>query len=201
MPTLPSLNKDKDRPSFTIMAGPNGAGKTTFIHKNLAHLLETHTLLNADDIAGAFPQEETNVDIKAARQFIHDRKKLFSQHQNLLIETTLATLSLKNIIQEAHLYKYKISLYYLWITEPSLCDFRVKNRVNQGGHNIPVDVIFRRYAKSLSYLKNYIDLVDEAFIYFSDENPKLVAQKDDGAFHITEQGLWNDLETAMTLLS
>ncbi len=43
-------------------------------------------------------------------------------------------------------------------------------RVAQGGHNIPTDIIERRYYKALHNLPKFMDLVDDWYLYDNSES-------------------------------
>ena len=45
--------------------------------------------------------------------------------------------------------EYEITLLFLWLNSPELAMTRVKTRVKEGGHNIPAEVIERRYYTGL----------------------------------------------------
>jgi predicted ABC-type ATPase len=42
---------------------------------------------------------------------------------------------------------YTINLIYFWLQTPELAIKRVQRRVESGGHNIPIEVIRRRYER------------------------------------------------------
>ncbi len=44
---------------------------------------------------------------------------------------------------------------------------RISYRVSQGGHNIPINVIERRYNKSFNNLYNNYKLFDEIYFYYN----------------------------------
>jgi predicted ABC-type ATPase len=51
------------------------------------------------------------------------------------------------------------------LDDPQIAIRRVAQRVREGGHNIPVDVITRRYWAGLHNLRNfYLPLADAAYI-------------------------------------
>jgi predicted ABC-type ATPase len=90
---------------------------------------------------------------------------LLDQNADFSIETTLATRSLVSIIKEAKERNYKITLIYLWLQNPELAIQRVRDRVASGGHNIPEDVLRRRYKMGIHYLFNtYMSLCDNWII-------------------------------------
>ncbi len=57
------------------------------------------------------------------------------------------------------------------------CIQRVHERVAQGGHNIPNNDVRRRYARSLSNVRQVVNIADETLIYDnSGPEPKLIAE-------------------------
>ncbi|MGN6532810.1 MAG: hypothetical protein ACTHK0_13795 [Ginsengibacter sp.] len=48
---------------------------------------------------------------------------------------------------------------------------RVALRVSRGGHNIPTEVIERRFASGIQNLKKYIEMVDVWAVYDNSKSP------------------------------
>lgn len=183
-------------PILTIVGGPNGAGKTTFIKKHFSASLTNGTLINADDIAQTInPLNNVTARIDAARLAIKKRNTLIiDATDNFILETTLASRTLLLFIKKARQAGFIIVLHFLWITMPTLCDFRVKDRVSKGGHDIDLSVILRRYSFGLEMLSQYINIVDEAYIYRADELPNLIALKNSSGLTIIKPEDWHHLQ-------
>jgi predicted ABC-type ATPase len=80
-------------------------------------------------------------------------------------ETTLATRSYVSFIKKAKEKGYKITLLYLWLPSTETAVERVAKRVKKGGHNIPNEVIHRRYYRGIGNLLNlYISLCDNWYV-------------------------------------
>lgn len=190
-------------PTFTIVAGPNGAGKSTFIQIFFSEALTNGTLVNADMIAQTInPLNNAAARIDAARLAIKKRNSLLIESKdNFIIETTLASRALLLFIKKARKAGFIIVLHFLWITMPTLCDFRVKDRVSKGGHDIDLSVILRRYFFGLKMLSQYIELVDEAHIYRADEMPNLIASKAGLGINIISPNDWFHLQNDIQLLT
>lgn len=77
---------------------------------------------------------------------------------------------------------YSVTLLFFWLNSVELAKERVKVRVVEGGHNIPNDVIERRYLKGIRNLFTiYLELVDGAFIFDNSYGKhELIAQKIEG---------------------
>lgn len=73
---------------------------------------------------------------------------------------------------------------------------RVKQRVKAGGHNIPEDVIYRRYNRGLGNLFNfYLPLCDKWFIYDNSEFPLHLIAKSTETTNLTikNQQKWQQI--------
>lgn len=150
-----------------IIAGRNGAGKTTASMTILPKSLLVKEFVNADEIAkGLSPFNPEGVAIEAGRLMLERIKYLINKEESFSIETTLATRSYINLVMDAHKRGYIVNIIYFWLESPELAANRVAERVSKGGHDIPRDVIFRRYSKGINNLFNlFMDKVDVWAIY------------------------------------
>ena len=139
-------------PRLFILSGCNGSGKTTASYSLLPELLECSELVNSDEFAKSLsPFNPSAASVIASRYMLAKIKYLLSRKVDFIIETTLATRSLTNIINEAKDLGYEVTLIYFWLNSVELAISRVKKRVASGGHSIPEDVIRRRYVMGLKY--------------------------------------------------
>lgn len=159
-----------------ILSGCNGAGKTTASYTLLPELLECNEFVNSDEFAKSLsPFDPSLVSLKASRYMLMKIKYLLSKKADFVIETTLATRSLTKIINEAHELGYEVTLLYFWLNSVELAIKRVKNRVENGGHNIPEDVIRRRYVTGVKYFFNiYAPLCDRWVLADNSRSPFVV---------------------------
>ncbi len=166
-----------------IIAGCNGAGKTTASFSILPKILDCKEFVNADEIAkGISPFQPEKVAFEAGRIMLSRIDELFKNQESFAFETTLATKSYKQKIEFAKTNNYYTSLLFFWLKTPALAKERVKIRVKEGGHNIPLDVIERRYKNGIKNLFNiYLDIVDQAMIFDNSEGKHiLIAEKNLG---------------------
>jgi len=62
-------------------------------------------------------------------------------------------------------------------------------RVAKGGHNVPKEKIFSRYERTLSFLKEYINISDYASVFDnSGDSMTLVLKKIDNTVTVTDEG-------------
>ena len=157
-----------------IIAGCNGAGKTTASMTILPKALLVREFVNADEIAkGLSPFNPEGVAIEAGRLMLERIDCLLKRGESFSIETTLATRLYINLVRRAHAEGYQVHLIYFWLKSPELAMQRVAERVAHGGHNIPQDVIVRRYSAGISNLFNlFVNEVDSWMIYDNSDNDR-----------------------------
>jgi predicted ABC-type ATPase len=149
-------------PNLYIIAGCNGAGKTTASFTILPEMLNCKEFVNADSIAaGLSPFNPESVAIEAGRLMLSRINELMKAGVDFAFETTLATRSYVSLVKEAKDAGYKVTLLFIWIDSPATAMQRVAERVVKGGHNIPSEIIERRYYRGLLNLINlYIPICD-----------------------------------------
>lgn len=163
-----------------VIAGCNGAGKTTASFTILPEILDCKEFVNADEIAkGLSPFQPEKVAVEAGRIMISRINNLLEDELSFAFETTLATKSYKNKILLARNKGYTVTLLFFWLQTIDLAKERVATRVLEGGHNIPKDVIERRYINGIKNLFSiYIPLVDELMIFDNSQmKSELIASK------------------------
>ena len=150
-----------------IIAGANGSGKTTFA-KSFASLNSLH-FINADEIAKKLDSKDiSKYKVKAGKIFFQELNDNLKQDKSFIIETTLSGKYLVKYIQKAKELNFHISLIYLFLETPKINILRVKNRVLNGGHNVPTEDIIRRFYRSKDMFWNvYKNIVDEWIIYYN----------------------------------
>lgn len=181
-----------------IIAGCNGAGKTTASFTILPEILECKEFVNADEIAkGLSPFQPEKVAFEAGRIMLNRIDELFKNKENFAFETTLATKTYKQKIQFAKQNGYNTTLLFFWLQNSELAKERVKIRVSEGGHDIPKDVIERRYLNGIKNLFDiYLEIVDQVLIFDNSEGKHiLIAEKNiDEDIIIHNQLRFNELK-------
>ena len=173
-----------------IIAGCNGAGKTTASFTILPRILNCEEFVNADEIAhGLSPFHPETVAVEAGRLMLKRIDELLNNEVSFSIETTLATKSYANLVKNAHRKSYKVNLLFFWIDSPEMAVERVAKRVREGGHNIPTDVILRRYTAGIKNFFNiYKDIVDYWILVDNATNPRqIIAEQDFDSINIFDK--------------
>ena len=91
-------------------------------------------------------------------------KHLIRSRQNFVIETTLSGLGYARHIRNWRASGYHVSLIFLSLRSANVALERVRNRVKQGGHNIPADVIRRRFIAGLENFNTIYKDVAQKYI-------------------------------------
>ena len=180
-----------------IISGCNGAGKTTASFTILPEMLKCNEFVNADEIAkGLSPFNPNQVAIKAARLMLARINELLESGVDFGFETTLATRSYVNTVRKAQAKGYFVTILYFWLSSPELAIERVRNRVNEGGHNIPENIIRRRYDMGL---RNFFDLyfqIADYWMFIDNSNMpfQMVAEGQKNNIKLINEELWNLLK-------
>lgn len=185
-------------PNLYIIAGCNGAGKTTASYTMLPEMLDCKEFINADEIAkGLSPFQPEKAAIEAGRIMLRRMEEMLKMQEDFAIETTLATKSYVIFIKKAQKLGYFVTLLYFWLSSPELAIKRVEDRVKSGGHNVPSDVIRRRYtAGSTNLFSLYTPISDYWLVVNNSENPfSLIAEgKKDDYVEIYNEEILNQIK-------
>jgi predicted ABC-type ATPase len=159
-----------------IIAGPNGSGKTTFAREFLPNEADCPNFVNADLIAaGLSPFAPEIAAFKAGRLMLDQIHEHARRKENFAFETTLSGKMYAQLIPQWRAAGYVVKLFFLSLPSAELAVRRVKIRVSQGGHDVSVPIIHRRFAAGMrNFLSTYKNLVNEWALYDnSGERPRL----------------------------
>lgn len=150
-----------------VIAGPNGAGKTTFARSFLPAEAQLPRFINADLIAaGLAPFAPETAAVRAGRLMLQEIDHSVRTNQSFAIETTLSGMGYLRHIAQWRTQGYRVSLFFLKLPDAGTAIARVAERVSQGGHDIPVAVIRRRFAAGWqNFERFYRDAVDDWAVY------------------------------------
>ena len=150
-----------------IIAGPNGAGKTTFAMQYLPNEGDCPTFVNGDLIAsGLSPFRPELRAARAGRLVLSEIRAHVESGQSFAFETTLSGRAYALWVPRWRKLDYWVTLVFLQLATPEAAIARVRQRVSQGGHDVPDEVIRRRFEKGWRHFERvYRGLVDEWIVY------------------------------------
>ena len=136
------------RPIVVATAGPNGAGITTFYHAHLAPA--ALRLVNTDVLA-----LELGLTAAAAMAAANAlRRALVSRRESFVFDTLFSDPVGDELafLADTAASGYTVVLCFIGIASADQSDERVAMRVSQGGHDVPVDKIRSRFARTMANL-------------------------------------------------
>ncbi len=150
-----------------VLAGPNGAGKTTLAPFLLRDTYGLLAYVNADTLAlGLSGFDPNSVAIDAGRIMLRRLHDLAAQRVSFAFETTLAGRAHAYWLAALRQRGYEVHLFYLWLISADLAVQRVSERVRRGGHDVPAEIVRRRYVSGArNFIALYQPLADTWGVY------------------------------------
>lgn len=135
--------------------------------------------VNADLIAeGLSPFKPESVAMEAGKLLLKKIDSLVESRSSFAFETTLSGLAYIRKIKIWQKLGYEVILYFLKLPNEKMAMDRVKLRVSQGGHNIPEQVIQRRYTKGwYNFQTHYKDIVDAWIVFDNAQGVPIVLEQ------------------------
>lgn len=177
------MSKFQKRPEVVVFAGPNGSGKSTFTQL----LKPPMDYINADEI-----KKYLNCsDLEAAQLAEKQREEHIEQMKEFCFETVLSTERNLKLLTKAREKGYFIRCYYILTADPMINVWRVRARVESGGHDVPEEKIIARYDKALVLVKDLLRICDICHIYDnSDSKPFRIFKKRKEQMYYDECSDW-----------
>ena len=135
------------------------------------------TFINADLIAaGLAPFAPATMAIQAAKLMSLAISKTMDSRRDFAVETTLAGRGYLSAIAGWQAIGYQVRLIFLQLPSVELAIERVRLRVRQRGHDIPEEVIRRRFDRGLAhFLHDYRSLVNAWWLYDASNPPPILS--------------------------
>ena len=172
------MNSSAQSKRIVIIAGPNGAGKTTFAREFLPNEANCPNFVNADLIAaGLSPFVPDLAAFKAGRVMLEAIADHVRRGESFAFETTLSGLTYAQMIPVWRSSGYAVELAFLSLPDVEIAIERVAMRVKQGGHNVPEEVIRRRFAHGIANFERYKRLVDSWQLYDNSGIPAVLIEE------------------------
>jgi predicted ABC-type ATPase len=93
------------------------------------------------------------------------RMKMTRSYSSFSFESVFSHVSKIKELEEAKENNFKIYLYFITTSDPSINLQRVENRVGNGGHSVPDEKIISRYPRTMSNLYAAFKLADRGYLF------------------------------------
>jgi predicted ABC-type ATPase len=181
-------------PTLYLIAGPNGSGKTTFASRFLPEESGELEFVNVDLIArGLSPFDAEAAAGAAGRIALARVGRLIQERKTFAWETTLSGRTTKGWILKAKIAGYFVKMVFVWIQSVEESIDRIRRRVREGGHDVPVQDVRRRFLKTMrNFFNDYSPLADAWKLFDnSKDSLRLVAAYKGGRTVIRDRPLWS----------
>ncbi|MGB6130767.1 MAG: hypothetical protein WBG54_03220 [Acidobacteriaceae bacterium] len=147
--------------------------------------------------SGIAPLAPDEAAIRAGRLMLDEIRRLSLAGETFGFETTLAGRSYLSLIRQLQQKGYEVHLFFLWVPNVELLVSRIRIRVMRGGHNVPVEVVRRRFTRSLRNFFNLYRSAATSWIFFdnSGSSPEIMALEQGQRVRIFDIETFHDLET------
>jgi len=180
-----------------IIAGPNGSGKSTFAEKFLPDYAECPNFINADLIAkGLSPFSPRTAALKAGKLVLAQIHEFAKKGVDFGFETTLSGKLYVKLFKKLREDDYQLHLFFLWLPSPQLAIERIKERVREGGHDVPIRDIRRRFYRSVAnFFKLYQPFLNSWMILNNTGiRPALIARSASSKVVIFDKELFGEIK-------
>lgn len=122
-------------------------------------------MLSADQIASRLEPRNPDAASLDARHWVEKkRSQLLNEGQSFCYETVFSHSSKIDFVAEAKAFGYEVMLTYIHLETSELNQARVKQRVSEGGHDVPAEKIVSRIPRTMNNIANTLCLVNEAWL-------------------------------------
>lgn len=148
-----------------LLVGPNGAGKSTVYEFVVADQRPGVPFVNADVIAAdVWPDDPLGHGHDAAAAAERIRQELIDRHEPFVAETVASHPAKIDLVRVALAAGYHVNLLVVAVPE-DLAVARVRQRVEEGGHDVPEDRIRARHRRLWDNVVTMIDLASTAMVF------------------------------------
>ncbi len=178
-------------PSLLIIAGPNGAGKSTYSSSGDIDLLNDLGISSFDyDLEvniiyqrfkgyGMTSQVESGIGEHVKNMFMESYQGALNSCSHFSFQTNFDKIYSEELREEFDAKGYRTHLYFFYLRDVELCIARVAKRVSEGGHDVPSELIEKRFHKGLEMLDENFDRYHTCKIFDTSDKNELIFQMED----------------------
>lgn len=153
------------RPTLFLIAGPNGAGKSTFYDTVLAGRVAA-PFINADIIQREELRDSAPKAAYEAARIAEERRRSFmAEGRSFVMETVFSHSSKLDLLNDARKAGYRLTVFHLALASADLAVARVKERVAEGGHQVPKQKVRDRFDRNQHLIRQAVLMADRALVF------------------------------------
>ena len=154
--------------SIYVLAGVNGAGKSTVLAATF--LWNGVRVFNPDDATQLIRQANPHLSVDEANSVAWHQDKAMLEDaidngKDFAFETTLGGNSITALLERALDLGQDVYMLYVGLEGSELHIARVRSRVAAGGHDVPEELIHKRYDESRLHLIQLLGKLTELRVY------------------------------------
>ncbi len=155
-------------PLAVFLVGTNGSGKSSL--RNYLNLSDIQTNIDPDVLNRVYRTKYPDTyQVEAGKQALRMYDDALQKGLNICLESTLAGRGTMQRVIAAKNAGYFTLAYYIGLNSVELNLERVAQRVARGGHDIPEDIVRRRFNESANNLVLIKDYLDEIYLLDNSE--------------------------------
>ncbi len=118
-----------------------------------------------------------------------------NKNVDFAFETTLSGKSHAPFLRKLKNNGYIIHLFSLWIPNTDIALARIKERVIDGGHNVPVKDVKRHFSRGFyNFFKLYRPILDSWMLFNnSGATPTIIAEEKKGELTVIDKNLFKEI--------
>lgn len=189
-----------DEPTLWIVAGPNGCGKSSLYNQTVIEGWGGSVWIINPDLLTAHIFEHEQLAIETANIEAVERIQRWldtsvDSYQTIGVETVLSTRKYAGLVGRAKRRGFRVRMLYVLVQSLEVQIERIRLRVREGGHDVPLDKIAARRDRSFKEFAWYLKRIDDCYVFDnSGAEPVLVAAKIRGPL------LWHSAELPASLV-
>lgn len=171
-----------DKPVLWIVAGPNGSGKSSLYNfTNIDGWGGSVWIINPDLLTAKIVKQEKlsaqDANLLAVQRIEAWLDSSIDAYQTIGVETVLSSPKYQRLVTKAKNVGFEVRIIYVLLKSADLQLERIKIRVSEGGHDVPVNKVIARRRRSFEQLCWFLKHVDACYIFDnSDGTPDLIAE-------------------------
>lgn len=183
-----------EQPILWIIAGPNGSGKSSLYNRTDIEGWGGSVWIINPDLLTLHIQLQEGCALDVANLAAVNRIQSWLEasievYQTIGVETVLSSPKYQTLVHAAQQRGFRVKMIYVLLDSADLQLERIRIRVSEGGHDVPVDKVIGRRRRSFEQLAWFAGAVDECYVYDnSTGEPEKIAEK-----HASQLYHWGEL--------